>query len=159
MKHLPKHLQPRWRYLAVEIEATPDISFDRGDLQRELWYAAQNLLGDPGSAEVDLRVITFSPTAAGAEAIVRVRRGTTRRARAAIACVDELDGIAVGVRVRGKSGTVRACEESYLGGAPEEASQRNVVFEDESRPAFVRREAVDVRVDDSFVGATELDFE
>ena len=46
MKHLPKHLQPRWRYLAVELEAWPDADFDRRDFQRSVWFAAQNLLGD-----------------------------------------------------------------------------------------------------------------
>ena len=29
MKHLPKHLQPRWRYLAVRIESWPDADIDR----------------------------------------------------------------------------------------------------------------------------------
>jgi len=48
MKHLPKHIRPRWRYLAVEIEAAPDADIDRGAFQRALWYAAGNLLGDVG---------------------------------------------------------------------------------------------------------------
>ena len=59
MKHLPKHLQPRWRYLAVEIESTPDAAFDREAFQRACWYAAGNLLGDPGSADADLSVLRF----------------------------------------------------------------------------------------------------
>ena len=49
MKHLPKHLQPRWRYLAVGIETLPEATIARGPFQRELWYAAQNLVGDVGS--------------------------------------------------------------------------------------------------------------
>ncbi|ELK49519.1 ribonuclease P protein component 2, partial [Haloferax sp. BAB-2207] len=54
MKHLPKHLRPRRRYLAVEVETWPDADLARGPFQRELWYAAQNLYGDAGSADADL---------------------------------------------------------------------------------------------------------
>ncbi len=59
MKHLPKHLQPRWRYLAIGLETRPGESIDRRSFQRECWYAGQNLLGDPGSARADLRVIRY----------------------------------------------------------------------------------------------------
>ena len=51
VKHLPKYLRPRWRYLAVELESWPDADVDRRSFQRELWFAAQNLLGDAGSAD------------------------------------------------------------------------------------------------------------
>ncbi|MFC6754912.1 ribonuclease P, partial [Halorubrum tibetense] len=36
MKHLPKHLRPRWRYLALGIEAWPDADVDRRAFQRAL---------------------------------------------------------------------------------------------------------------------------
>ncbi|QCC48136.1 ribonuclease P [Halobellus limi] len=114
MKHLPKHLQPRWRYLAVGIEAWPDADFDRGAFQRDLWYAAQNLYGDAGSAEADLTVLAFHYADGDGETIVRAHRGTEDRARAAVAALDRVDGKPVGLRIRGISGTVRACEERYL---------------------------------------------
>jgi len=159
MKHLPKHLQPRWRYLGLELESTPDATISRDSFQRECWYAAQNLLGDPGSSDVDLTVLRFDFEDGFGTAIVRVRRGETERARAALACVDEVDGHDLGLRVRGSSGTVRACEESYLRPPPEIHRQRNVVFEDEERTAVVRSPRVDVRVENSIIGATELDLE
>jgi len=159
MKHLPKHLRPRWRYLAVEIESTPDAEIDRGSFQRELWYAAGNLLGDPGSADADLTVYSFSFADGVGETIVRVRRGETDAARAALACVDAVDGEPVGVVVRGVSGTVRACEERYLGRRTGRFEQRHVVFADADRPAVSRGEAVDVSMPTGFVSATELDFE
>ncbi|PSP37824.1 ribonuclease P, partial [Halobacteriales archaeon QH_2_66_30] len=59
MKHLPKHLQPRWRYLAVELEAWPDADLDRNGFQRALWFGTQNLVGDAGSASIDLSVMQF----------------------------------------------------------------------------------------------------
>jgi len=60
MKHLPKHLRPRWRYVAIDLEAHPDASLSRGSFQRALWYAAGNLLGDAGSADADLKLLTFA---------------------------------------------------------------------------------------------------
>jgi ribonuclease P/MRP protein subunit POP5 len=159
MKHLPKHLQPRWRYLAVVLESTPAASIGRQAFQRECWYAAQNLLGDPGSSEVDLNLMRYEFEDGWGTSIVRVRRGEVDRGRAALACVDSIDGHDVGLRVCGTSGTVRACEESYLPPAPEIQRQRSVVFEDGTETAVVRSPRVDVQVDDSTVGATELDLE
>jgi ribonuclease P/MRP protein subunit POP5 len=124
-----------------------------------VWYAAQDLHGDVGSAETDLTVLEFGLVDGDGEAIVRVHRGTEDRARAAVACLAGVDGHPVGVRVRGISGTVRACEERYLNGRTGETQQRNVVFDTESRPAVVRETRIDVDVGDGFVGTTQLDFE
>ncbi|WP_324661742.1 Rpp14/Pop5 family protein [Haloarcula sediminis] len=157
MKHLPKHLQPRWRYLAVVIETWPDADLDRRALQREVWYATQNLLGDPGSAEADMTVLRFSHADGVGHAIVRVRRGHTDTARAALACLDTVDGAPVGLRVAGTSGTVRACEEKYIRGPAKGPEQRQVVFENRDRRAVARGGRVDVQTDDGFVGATDLD--
>lgn len=126
MKHLPKHLRPRRRYLAVEVETWPGVDLARGPFQRELWYAAQNLYGDAGSADADLTVLGGDP---------------------------------VGVRVRGVSGTVRACSERYLHGRAGISEERTVVFENDSRTAVVRDSLFDVRGSDGFTGATQLDFE
>lgn len=159
MKHLPKHLRPGRRYIALGLESWPDADVDQRSFQRAVWYAAQNLLGDPGAAAVDLNVIRFRFDDGAGEAVVRTHRGTTDRARAALACVSDVDGHEIGVRVRGISGTVRGCEEKYLGRAPERSEERNVVFENEKRTAVVRPPRVDVRDGASYLGATELDFE
>jgi ribonuclease P/MRP protein subunit POP5 len=157
VKHLPKHLQPRWRYLAVGIESWPDADFDRGTFQRQLWYAAQNLVGDVGSAAVDLTVLSFSLADGRGGALVRVRRGEVERARAVVASLSTVDGVDVGLRVRGVSGTVRACEEKYMGRRPEGPQQRDVVFRDAGRTAHVGPRRVDVKTDEAFAGATTLD--
>lgn len=159
MKHLPKHLRPRWRYLAVAIESWPNASFDRRDFQRSLWFAAQNLLGDVGSAAADLSVLGFEFSDGEGETIVRVRRDEVDRARAALACIDDISGVSVGLRVIGVSGTVRACSEKYLGRRREFSGERKVVFENADRTALLRDGVADVRTDGSFAGATELDFE
>lgn len=159
MKHLPKHLRPRWRYLAVGIESWPDASVSRGAFQRHLWYAAQNLFGDAVSADLDLTAIKFELRDGAGYAIVRTRRGEVDRARAAVACLDEIDGQELGLRVRGVSGTVRACEEKYIGSHPEITDERTVTFEGDERTAVVRDGRCDVQVDSEFAGATTLDFE
>jgi ribonuclease P/MRP protein subunit POP5 len=157
VRHLPKHIQPRWRYLGVEIETWPDASLSRGPFQRELWYAAQNLYGDAGSAAVDLTVLGFTHEGAEGETVVRARRGEVDRARAALACVTSVDGHEVGLRVRGVSGTVRACEERYLRRAARPLEERHVVFDGADRTAYVRDSTVDVVTPDGFAGATALD--
>ncbi|WP_435194496.1 Rpp14/Pop5 family protein [Natronomonas sp. EA1] len=157
MKHLPKHLRPRYRYLAVELEGWPDATLERGAFQRELWYAAQNLIGDAGSAACDLTVYGFTFEDGEGHAIVRVRHGETGRSRAVVACIDEIDGQPIRASIAGISGTVRACEEKYLGGPAEPPEERHVVFADADRRAHGRDERLDVRVGDGFVGATALD--
>ena len=159
MKHLPKHLRPRWRYVAIGIESWPDASLGRRAFQRALWYAAGNLIGDAGSADADLTLLDFRHGAGVGEAVVKVRHGHVDEARAAIACVSEIDGHPVGIHVRGISGTVRACEERYMGRAGPPSTQRDVAFGDAERPAVVRGDACDVRVESGYVGAAAFDIE
>ena len=157
MKHLPKHLRPRYRYLAVGLETWPDADVDRRRFQRAVWRAARSLLGDVGSAELDLSVLEVEHADGAGEAIVRTRRDEVDRARAVLACVSTVGDAAVGCHVRGVSGTVRACKETYKGGRPEQASRRQVVFANAERRAVARGERVDVGVDGEFAGATDLD--
>ncbi len=158
MKHLPKHLQPRWRYLAVAIESWPEAELERTEFQRQLWYSAQNLLGDVGSSELDLSVVRFTHEGGDGEALVRTRRGEQSRARAAIACLDSVGETPVGVRVTGVGGTIRACEEKYMGRGREDPEQRQVTFGDADR-GVVRGSRIDVPTATAFTGATNLDCE
>ncbi len=104
----PKARRPRWRYLAVGVEGTTP---DRRAVQRAVWDATTALFGDPGSAAVDPTVVQT-----GADAVVvRVRRDEVERARAALACVTAVGGDPAALRVRGVSGTIRACVERHLG--------------------------------------------
>ncbi|UIO98439.1 ribonuclease P [Halobaculum sp. CBA1158] len=160
MKHLPKHLRPRWRYLAVGLEAWPDAGISRGPFQRAVWYAAQNLLGDSGSADADLTVVRFAFADGAGAAIVRVRHGEVDRGRAALACVDAVDGEPVGLRIRGVSGTIRAGEERYLGdaGGVGDESTVELADADAAGTGYRRRDgAVDVSTPSGFVGATDAD--
>lgn len=115
MKSLPKSRRPRWRYLGVGVETTSGTPLDRRALQSAVWEAATALLGDPGSAAVDPMVVAieFSPAEGRGTATVRVRREAVERGRAVLACVVAVDGEPVALRVRGVSGTMRACAERY----------------------------------------------
>ena len=128
-------------------------------LQRQIWFSAQNLLGDPGSADAVLEVVRGEIWAGGGEALVQVRRGEVDRARAAIACVDSIEDDPVRITVRGVSGTIRAGEEKYIRGPPDALREEQVVFDEESRTGFRTDDLVDISVSDSFVGATHLDLE
>jgi len=154
---LPKHVRQRWRYLAVGIETWPDAGIDRRAFQRHLWFAAQNLLGDVGSAETDLSVVAFQHEDGHGSAIIRTRRGAVEEARAVIACLATVADEPVGLRVRGVSGTVRACEETYLGRDTEATEHTDVAFEGADRTAVGRDGRLDVRIDGGFVGATKRD--
>ncbi len=156
---LPKHLRPRYRYLGVGIESWPDAELSRDRFQRQLWYAAQNLLGDAVAARLALSVRSFRLRDGVGEAIVRVRRGETERARAALACLETVDGEPVGLRVRGVSGTRRACEERYMRRSPQPVTQRRVVFGNAEQSGVLADGRVDVRTDDGFTGAATLELE
>lgn len=158
MSSMPKHLRPRWRYLAVGIETWPDADLDRRAVQSALWDGVGALLGDVGSARIDLRLLRFEYEDGRGQAVVRVRRDEVESARAGLACIDRVGGHSVGLVVRGVSGTVRACEEKYIRDWREPTGERNVAFADATRTAVVRDDRLDVRTDDGFAGATELDF-
>jgi ribonuclease P/MRP protein subunit POP5 len=159
MKHLPKHLRPKWRYVAVAIETDPDVSMARGDFQRELWYSMQNLLGDAGSADADGTVVRFHFENGDGEAIVRARRDEVEALRAALACIETVNDEATAIAVRGVSGTIRACEEKYVTGATESLERREVAFDGTERRAVVRGDRVAIDVDGTRADATIDDIE
>lgn len=158
MKHLPKHLRPRWRYLAVAVETGPDVSPGGRRLQQAVWTAARALLGDPGSADVDLRVMRSHLSAGGGEVLIRVRRGEVDRGRAAVACVSEIEGNRVGLYVKGVAGTARAAEEKYMNGATRISDEERVVLDSAVHRGVPRRGSrVDLRDGEDIIGATTLD--
>lgn len=159
MKHLPKHLQPRYRYMALEIETWPDKDLDASSLETAIRTSVRNLLGDVGHATTALSVVRFRFEEGVGDAIIRTRRGCESTARAAIACVTTVAGAPIGLSVVGISGTVRACSEKYIGERPEPVIERNVVYGSAQRAAWCRDDRVDIRTDGAFTGATNLDVE
>lgn len=155
----PKHLRQRWRYLAVEIETWATVELQRSSVQSALWRAARELLGDVGSAQVELSVLGFAAANGQAQCVVRTRRGEVSNARAVIACVSSIDDQPVRPYVGGVSGTVRACEEKYLGRDTETIPETPVEIDGIERTGYRRGDRVDIRRDERFLGATTLDIE
>jgi ribonuclease P/MRP protein subunit POP5 len=143
----------------VAIETWPDADLDRRTLQARLWERARGLYGDVGAADLDLTVVRFDGADGAWSAIVRTPRGESDRARSAVASVGTIDGAPVGLSVRGVSGTVRACEEKYIGRPPEPTEHADVAFGNATRRAVLRDQRVDVHVDGAFVGATTRDLD
>lgn len=157
MSPLPKHLRPRYRYLAVTVETWPDVSLDRDGFQSTLSSAVRQLFGDAGVAAAEPRVIRFSFADGAGQAVLRTRRDAVDTTRAALAAVGDVDGAPIAVCVRGISGTVRACEEKYLNGRQLRTGESTVVFEGADLPATIRGDRVDVHLETGFAGATDLD--
>jgi ribonuclease P/MRP protein subunit POP5 len=145
--------------MAVALETWPAGDIARESFQRTLWYNAQNLSGDTGSAVLDLSVLAFQFDGGAGQAIVRVRRGSVDEARSILACMDTVEGDSVGLRVLGTSGTIQACEEKYMGDAPIDSEQRYVVFDGTERSVTVRDQRMDIETEAGYVGATTLDTE
>ncbi len=159
MRSLPKHLRPRWRYLGVGLESWPDTELTREALASALDASARQLLGDATTAHLRLAIYEFWFEHGTGEAVVRTTRGRVEDTRAALACLQTHLDRPLGVHVRGVSGTVRGCEESYLGRRPEPTPESPVVFAGAERLAVRRRTDVDVTTPDGFVGATTIDLE
>lgn len=159
MTTLPKHLRSRWRYLGVGLRAWPDAQITRREFQTAIWRSARSLLGDAGRSRLDLRLFEFTCRDGYGEAVVRTPRGREDASRAVLACVSQIGEAPVGLRVRGVSGTVRGCEESYLGRRPERSEESKVVFTGAERSAVHRDDEIDIRTPEAFVAATSLDLE
>lgn len=157
MSPLPKHLRPRYRYLAVTLETWPDASLDRDGFQSALESAIRALFGDAGVAAAEPTLIRFSFVAGRGQAIVRTRRDAVVTTRAGLAAVGHVEGAPIAVCVRGISGTVRACEERYLPERQLRTGESTVAFEGADHPATVRGSRVDVHLETGFAGATDLD--
>lgn len=156
---LPKHLRPRWRYLAIEIENSPAISLTQNEFRDALQQSVRSLFGDLGDARLEVRVMSFSHTNGYGTAIVRTHRETVTEARAAVACISAETIPTLGIRISGISGTVRACEEKYLGQETESLTENTVVYDGAERPAVIRGNDLEIQVGDAFIGATRLDIE
>ena len=154
---LPKHLRPRYRYLAATLETWPDAAIDRAAFEAALVAAIRDLFGDAGVAAADARLRTYSLAEGAGTVVVRTRRAAVDTTRAGLAAMGPVEGAPIAVCVRGISGTIRGCEAKYLHGRQLPSAESTVAFEGVDRPAVVRGARVDVDLGDAFVGATDLD--
>ena len=114
MRLLPS-LREKKRYLAFEMLSEGAIS--RRDFIDELNRSASSLLGDMGSSECGIKMLSFDRTGG----IVRCAHTRTEHTRAVLATVNRVRGVRVAVHVIGSSGTVKGAERFFGGGAASQA--------------------------------------
>ena len=113
MRLLPS-LREKKRYLAFGILSEGAVS--RRDFIDELERSASSLLGDIGSSECGLKMLSFDRTGG----IIRCARTKTEHTRAVLATINRVRGVRVAVHVIGSSGSVKGAERfSGRGAAPE----------------------------------------
>lgn len=150
---LPKSLRGRRRYVFFEVETLPDASFGEHDLRRTIWFEAQNLYGDVTSAETRAELLEYDASQGGGLGVVRCAHDRVEETRAALSCVDEVDGDRLGIRVLGVSGTLDAGRDRYGDAVP--TTRATTV---DGADAWERDGAVDVRTDDGFMCGTHHDY-
>ncbi|MFB6359956.1 MAG: Rpp14/Pop5 family protein, partial [Halobacteriales archaeon] len=91
MSPLPKHLRPRYRYLAVRLESWPDLDLHRSAFQRAIEESVRGLYGDPGVAAAQPHTIRFTFSDGRGQAIVRSRRDVVTETRAGLAAVTRIN--------------------------------------------------------------------
>jgi len=108
MKILPPTLRESNRYLAISVTSEGDIP--RRDLVNEIFFCAATLLGDAGSSEMSIRLLSFEDN----KGIIQCRVDRIWESRAVLATVTSIKGMRTRINVLGVSGTVRGATEKYL---------------------------------------------
>ncbi|MDY6780529.1 MAG: Rpp14/Pop5 family protein, partial [Halobacteria archaeon] len=111
---------------------------------------------DVGSSLNDVSLVEFEHEDGVGHGVLRCSHDRVDETRAALACVDEVGGESVGVRVVGVSGTLESGREKHVR-EPESAEVARVG----GSKAYRRGDELDVEVDDhedtNFIGATTHD--
>lgn len=107
MKTLPT-LRDKKRYIAFEV--TSERAINRNELYKEISGSTGSLFGDAGCSEIDFKLLSFD----GRCGIMRCAHGRTQETRAALACVNKINGMRVSILVLGISGTVRGAMEKFI---------------------------------------------
>ncbi len=107
MKTLPT-LRNKKRYLAFEIISQKPIY--RNELTMEISNSLSSLFGDTGASEINAALLLFD----GKCGILRCMREKTLEARAGLACIHDIHGGRIAVRVLGISGTIKSATEKFI---------------------------------------------
>ncbi|MDD3042556.1 MAG: Rpp14/Pop5 family protein [Methanosarcinaceae archaeon] len=110
MKRLLPSLRPRKRYLAIELISEDTTT--RGELTREIYFAACSLLGDVSVSECDIKVLGFE----NGLGIIQCAHTKLSETRAALAVLTQVNRKRATVHVLGVSGTVKGATEKFLEG-------------------------------------------
>lgn len=107
MKTLPT-LREKKRYIAFEINSENTIL--RQDMVREISNSIISLFGDIGASQIRPALMSFE----GRFGILRCAREKTNETRSGLACINNIRGIRVSIRVLGISGTIKGATEKFI---------------------------------------------
>ena len=107
MKTLPT-LREKKRYIAFEINSEKLIF--RQELVREISNSIISLFGDIGASQIRPALMSFE----GRFGILRCAREKTIETRSGLACINNIRGIRVSIRVLGISGTIKGATEKFI---------------------------------------------
>jgi len=107
MKTLPT-LREKKRYMAFEINSEKTVI--RQELVREILNSTVSLFGDTGASQMNPALMSFE----GRFGILRCAREQTNRTRVCLACINNIRGIRVSIRVLGISGTIKGATEKFI---------------------------------------------
>ena len=107
MKTLPT-LREKKRYIAFEINSENTIL--RQDMVREISNSIISLFGDIGASQIRPALMSFE----GRFGILRCAREKTIETRSGLACINNIRGIRVSIRVLGISGTIKGATEKFI---------------------------------------------
>jgi len=110
LKILPPTLRDKKRYLAFELICEHEVT--REELLREMFSCVGSLIGDVGSSECGIRLLTFEDS----KGIIRCAHKKTGLTRAAVTTITHISGKRVLMHILGISGTIAGATEKYLEG-------------------------------------------
>ena len=106
-------LRPKKRYIAYQIIAEKNVSFD--DFSNAVWHSTLNLLGELGTAETNLWVLQSTHDPAKQRGLIRCSPTAVENVRAALALIQRIGDGRVIVKVLGVSGTVKGARVKFFG--------------------------------------------
>ena len=107
MKTLPT-LREKKRYMAFEINSEKTVI--RQELVREILNSTVSLFGDTGASQMNPALMSFE----GRFGILRCIREKTNKTRVCLACINNIRGTRVSIRVLGISGTIKGATEKFI---------------------------------------------
>ncbi len=114
MKPLLKSLRQRHRYIFFKIETLSDHSFGEKQLQHQIWFESQNLLGDVFSGEAWMDLIELNMQNGRGTGILKCSHDNVKKARAVLACIHKVKKDKVGIWVLGVSGTIKSGKKKFI---------------------------------------------
>lgn len=107
MKKILPSLRRKRRYMVFEFSEP----VGKEDALRSILGSIHSLYGDVGASEICPKLVEFD----GVRGILKCAHTKVEDVRAALACIYEVGGKKLSVRVLGISGTIRGAKEKFIG--------------------------------------------